>query len=71
MYEWNTRSQSHLKKLADRALQWVICSLERFQLKVVAEAVAVQPDGNKDKFVNGDIVLEITHNFLCQIRKVF
>ena len=60
----NTQDQPYQRGLAIKALQWVYCAFKPLLIEDLAQAVALDSDGNTDIVVTGSFLLQICGSFI-------
>ena len=60
----NTQEQPYQRGLAIKALQWVYCAFKPLSIEDLAQAVALDSDGNTDTVVTGSFLLQICGSFI-------
>ena len=60
----NTQDQPYQRGLAIKALQWVYCAFKPLSIEDLAQAVALDSDGNTDTVVTGSFLLQICGSFI-------
>ena len=60
----NTQDQPYQRGLAIKALQWVYCAFKPLSIEDLAQAIALDSDGNTDTVVTGNFLLQICGSFI-------
>ena len=60
----NTQHQPYQRDLAIKALQWVYCAFKPLSIEDLAQAVALDSNGNTDTVVTGSFLLQICGSFI-------
>ena len=60
----NTQEQPYRRALAIKALRWVFCAFKPLTIEDLAQAVALDSDGNTDTVVTGSFLLQICGSFI-------
>ena len=60
----NTQEQPYRRALAVKALQWVFCAFKPLTIDDLAQAVALDSDGNTDTVVTATFLLQICGSFI-------
>lgn len=64
MFLLNTQRQQYRRALAIKALQWVFCAFKPLTIEGLAQAVALDSDGNTDTVVTGSFLLQVCGSFI-------
>ena len=64
IFSMNTEGQPHLRSLAVKALQWMLCCFKPPNMQTLVQAVGLDSDGANDPAVDEEFVLQICSNFI-------